>query len=132
MKEQNYSFLGPDVYAKGMSNRNNPVKAFDWDKAAEIIKAKFAEHHDLTAEAGLQGDWSYTGGCIFAEGHAIVSEYTYLSSTWATPMLVLSWDGEDQEEIPCYTDENDRFKSDSKWDEISLKILDRSVKMLSE
>lgn len=131
-KDQNYSFAGPDIIAHGMANRNNAVKAFDWDKAAQIIKERLVEHPDLTAEAGLAGDWAYTGGCIFTEGYAVISDYTYLSSTWAIPTLVLSWDGEEQEEIDCYCDASERFDSKSKWDEESLKILERSVKLLSE
>ena len=39
-----------------------PQMKFDWDKAAEIIKERFSNHPDLIAEAGLQGDWNYTGG----------------------------------------------------------------------
>lgn len=108
------------------------MMAFNWDLAAEIIKQRFVQHPDLIAEAGLQGDWSYTGGCIFAEGEAIISEYTYLSSNWAIPTLILSWDGDEQESIECYCEADDRFNSDSKWDEESLKILGRNIKLLSE
>ena len=35
--------------------------AFDWDKAAKVIKEKFETNKDLVAEAGLEGDWKYTG-----------------------------------------------------------------------
>lgn len=132
MRDQNFSFFGPDIMSIGMANRDNPCKAFDWDKAAQIIKEKLIEHPDLTAEAGLDGDWSYTGGVIFTEGHAIVSDYTYLSSTWATPKLLLIWDGQDQEEIDCFCEANERFDSDSKWDAESLKILGRGLKELPE
>ena len=41
----------------------------------------------------------------------------------AVPALIISWDGEEQEEIECYTQEETRFDYDSKWDKKSLKIL---------
>lgn len=102
-------------------------KAFDWDKAAEIIKARFSEHHDLLAEAGLQQDWNYTGGEIFRDGKPINDSYTYLASNWAMPTLILSWDGQEQEEIECFAETNDRFNSETKWDNKSLEILGISL-----
>ena len=125
MKESNLSFadgfLGMQVdvaRARGAKH-----KAFDWDKAAQIIKERFAQHPDLSAEAGLQGDWNYTGGVIFENGKPTKENYTYLSSNWAAPTLILSWDGDEQEEIECSVESNDRFDSDTKWDETSLAIL---------
>lgn len=124
MKQQNYSFIGPDIIAKSEANRDNPHRAFDWDKAAEIIKERFAVHPDLVAEAGLQGDWDYTGGEIFRDGKPTNDDYTYLSSHWATPTLILSWDDEEQEEVPCWVPQtHSRFTSKTKWDEQSLAIL---------
>ena len=96
--------------------------AFDWDKAAQIIKEKLKEYPDLSAEAGLEGDWEYTGGIIFEFGKPANEEYTYLSSNWATPTLIVTTDvGE--ESFECFTEENERFNSGSEWDEKSLKIL---------
>lgn len=97
--------------------------AFDWDKAAKIIKKNLKLHPDLKAEAGLQLDWEYTGGTIFEQGKPVIDDYTYLSSDWAKPTLILSWGGFEQMEIECFTKENDRFGSKSKWDDKSLKIL---------
>lgn len=103
---------------------SNPFKAFDWDKAAEIIRESFKLHPDLVAEAGLQADWDYTAGIIFENSKPNNDIYTYLQSNWATPTLILSYNGEEQEEIPCYIEGLDtRFDSGSKWDEESLKIL---------
>ena len=72
----------------------------------------------------MQGDWDYTGGTIFENGKPTNDEYTYLQSNWANPTLILEWDGEEQEEIECFTtDDTKRFNSDTKWDETSLSIL---------
>lgn len=97
-------------------------KAFDWDKAAKLIKEKFETHKDLIAEAGLEGDWSYTGGEIFEDGKPTNDNYTYLQSNWAIPTLILTYNGE-SEEIECWVEANERFKEDTKWDDISLNIL---------
>lgn len=110
--------LGSEARAKGVKQ-----KVFDWDKAAGIIKSKLEEHPDLRAEAGLQRDWSCTGDVIFEDKKPTNDGYTYLSSNWAIPTLILEWDGEEQEEIDCFTEENDRFDCDTKWDKDSLKIL---------
>lgn len=122
MKKSNYSFadgfLGMPSERKRSTNR-----AFDWDKAAHIIKAAIVDHPDLVAEAGLQGDWAYTGGVIFRKGLPTNSNYTYLSSNWAVPTLILSWDGYEQIEQECFVDENERFNSKTKWDKDSLAIL---------
>ncbi len=123
MKDQNYSFMGGDILSKGMANRKNSLKAFNFDKAANIIKEYLKDHPDLIAEAGLEGDWAYTGGVIFRDGKPVTDEYTYLSSTWATPTLVLSWEGEDQMSFDCSCPENKRFHSSAKWDKKAIKIL---------
>ncbi len=125
MKESTLSFLGADVFAKGLQNKGQTHKVFDWDKAAKIIKEHLTKHPDLTAEAGLQGDWDYTGGVIFERGTHTNDHYTYLSSNWATPTLILSWEDEEQEELDCwaYMENGCRFDSSSKWDEESLVIL---------
>ncbi len=110
------------------SNNNNPFKVFDWDRAAKIIKEKYELHSDLVAEAGLQGDWDYTGGVIFEKGKPVDYNYTYLKSNWAIPTLILSWDGKEQEELECFTYVNEsRFDSGSTWDTTSLDILGISI-----
>ena len=112
-------FLGTN--AEVAAKKGKPTKAFDWDKAAEIIKEHLQEHPDMKAEAGLQGDWNYTGGVIFEDGKPTNENYTYLSSNWAAPTLILEWDGSEQIEVECSTTE--RYNSDSKWDAASLAIL---------
>lgn len=120
MKRSELGFI--EGFFSQRSKNENPQKAFDWDKAANIIKDCFKKHPDLIAEAGLQGDWNYTGGEIFRDGKPTNEDYTFLSSNWAVPTLILNWDGCEQEEIECYK-EDSKFRSDSKWDDKSLKIL---------
>ena len=100
--------------------------AFDWDKAAKVIKEKFETNKDLVAEAGLEGDWKYTGGEIFKNGKPTNKNFTYLQSNWAVPTLILSYGGE-SEEIECWTEANERFTEETKWDDISLNILGLSL-----
>ena len=127
MKKSELSFAdGFNPAGKGQINKAKgiPEKVFDWDQAAQHIKLAYKDHSDLTAEAGLQGDWDYTGGEIFSNGEPNNQDHTYLSSNWATPTLILSWDGLEQKEIECCTLKDEcRFESGSKWDDESLKIL---------
>ena len=120
MKRSELTFI--EGFTTTRSRNNNPQKAFDWDKAANIIKEEFLNHNDLIAEAGLQRDWAHTGGVIFEGGKPTNDSYTHLSSNWAIPTLILSWDNQEQREIECFVI-GGRFHSDSKWDEESLKIL---------
>jgi len=123
MRDQTLSFLGPDVFAKASANRGNKQRVFDFDKAAVIIREKLKECPGLVAEAGLEGDWSYTGGVIFMNGKHFSDEYTFLSSTWAVPTMILITDGEEVS-MPCWHYESEcRFTSGSKWDETSIAIL---------
>lgn len=108
--------------AETARKQGKPFRAFDWCKAAEIIKERFEQHPDLVAEAGLQGDWDYTGGIIFEGGKPTNEHYTYLASNWAAPTLILSWDGEEQEEIECSEIEG-KYNDGSKWDAQSIAIL---------
>ena len=72
------------AFALGEAYRNNPKKVFDWKRAVELIKF----HNIKEAYAGLEEDWCWTGGLILENGIPVKGEYTYLSSTWATPVLV--------------------------------------------
>lgn len=128
MKESNLTF------AEGFSSSNyDSAKskgatqmAFDWDKAAKIIKEALKSDKNLIAEAGLQGDWEYTGGVIFKKGKPVSDSYTYLSSNWANPTLSIEYSNGFEKEFDCFVKqgENGRFDEDSKWDEESLEILD--------
>lgn len=127
MKKSELAFFDAStgMRAKQAKSEGKTQQAFDWDKAAEIIKEKLKQFPNLTAEAGLQGDWAYTGGIIFEEGKPTNDSYTYLSSNWAKPTLIISEDGEEILETECYSEAADsRFNDSTKWDEESLKILE--------
>jgi len=112
------AFLHPDRRAP------DGAKTFDWDKAAAIIKEHLPKYPQLKAEAGLQNDWDYTGGEIYADGKPVSDSYTYLASRWATPTLLLFNGEEEILETPCFTqDKNTRFHEGSKWDDKSLAVL---------
>lgn len=123
-------FLG--VNAQVARSQGAAIKAFDWDQAAMKIKEAYAQHPDLVAEAGLEGDWAYTGGVIFESGLATNGHYTYLASNWAAPTLILSWDGVEKESIECSCPESDRFNSETKWDTESLTILGLPLNVTDE
>ena len=101
----------------GETHRNAPLMVFDWNKAAQIIK----ERKPRIASAGLQSDWEWTGGVIFADGKIASEEYTYLSSTWAIPQLDV-----DGEVINCFVMKSDfpEWGSDTKWPDSAVKILE--------
>lgn len=98
--------------------RGDELMVFDWDKAASLIR----ERKPAVVEAGLSGDWSYTGGTIYRGGETC-DEYTYLASMWAKPMIEL-----DGERVECFiydTPETNPqgWGSDTQWPESALEIL---------
>lgn len=99
----------------GANKPQGRFRVFDWNKAAEIIRDK----QPKSAEAGLTGDWDWTGGVIYRDGKPVSDEYTFLGSTWAEPKLIV-----DEEDIPCwvYADECD-FDENTKWPESALNKL---------
>lgn len=106
-------------YMMAQANRGKEAKVFDWDAAAKIIK----ERKPVWAQAGLEGDFGNTGGTIYDDGEPIVTEYTYLSSIWATPVLML-FDGERDEAIPCYKLKHETdWDAKTKWPTSALNIL---------
>ena len=92
------------AYLMGRAARGQPQRVFDWGKAARIIK----ERQPSKAEAGLVEDWWETAGDIWRDGEIVPEDdtYTYLSSNWATPTLVL-----EGEQIACWIGE-----ADTEWD----------------
>jgi hypothetical protein len=88
------------AFSMGARHRHNPMKVFDWARAATLIK----EHKPVCARAGLAGDWENTGGTIYRDGAPVPEDetYIYLASTWATPELDL-----DGEVVPCYIMESE-------------------------
>ena len=103
------------AFAMGSASRNNRMRVFDWDKAAQLIK----DNSPHKASAGLSEDWEWTGGTIYESGHHVNDDYTYLASTWATPEINI--DGEIHE---CWKwmDET-KWDAHTKWPPSSLKIL---------
>ncbi len=91
------------AFALGQASKNKPVMVFDWIKAAQIIKD---EQPDVV-EAGLIGDWEWTGGVIYANGEIVEDSYTYLASRWAIPTILL--DGISYRD--CF-----RMQADTNWD----------------
>ena len=94
-----------------------PMMVFDWDKAARLI----VERGATDAEAGLAGDWEWTGGAILCNGEPVPESesYTYLSSNHATPQLKIG-----DEFISCFTtDANCGWHESTRWPESSLDIL---------
>jgi hypothetical protein len=126
MPESNYSFM-EGFYAtpaRQAAFEGKPQRAFDFDKAAAIIREAYKSDPGLRAEAGLAGDWGYTAGVIFENGQPVANQYTYLSSNWAEPTLMLTASDGTETEIACFAlAEGSRFTSDSKWDDDSLSIL---------
>ena len=103
------------AFTLGEATRGRDMMVFDWDKAAGLI----AERKPEEAWAGLQGDWEWTGGMIYAFGKPDKHSYTYLSSTWATPELDL-----DGEIVECYVMQSQtKWGSGTKWPASALKIL---------
>jgi len=113
------------AFAMGEMNRNEKMMIFDWDKAAQLI----LERKPKTASAGLSGDWEWTGGEIYRSGEIVDDEYTYLGSTWATPMLEM-----DGDEVECYQMQSDDLKWDekTKWPDSARKILNQPGDIKSE
>lgn len=101
--------------AMGIANRDKEMMVFDWDKAARLI----LQHQPKEAEAGLRGDWAWTGGTIYENGQLDKDSYTYLSSTWAMPILRL-----DNVDYECYIMESQtEWGHDTKWPQSALNIM---------
>jgi hypothetical protein len=94
-------------------NKDKPLMVFDWVKAAKIIKEKKPK----VATAGLLDDEEWTAGIIYKDGKIVTDEYTHLSSTWATPVLIIK-----DKKIPCYTFDT-KWDHDTKWPEEAVREL---------
>lgn len=108
------------AFAMGEANRHKSLMVFDWDKAAELIR----ERRPKRAEAGLSGDWEYTGGVIYEDGLPVRDDYTYLASTWATPELYI-----DDECVDCwrYQDDTPDWDAHTKWPDSAVAVLQDGV-----
>lgn len=104
------------AFAKAQAARKSEQMVFDWNKAARLIKERGAKF----VEAGLSGDWEWTGGTIFQNGAPVMDSYTYLSSNHATPEIDL-----DGDRFPCYCMQSEQpaFNAETKWPAEALAIL---------
>lgn len=110
--------------AMGAATKGQPMKVFDWDKAASIIR----EHNITDADAGLVEDWFWTGASILEDGKVPDREgwRPHCSSSWATP--VIRW-GEETRECWVMQDEAKErgFQTGGAWwPDSALAILNRS------
>lgn len=116
--------INHSIFLKAQAARDAGAKrrCFDWDKAAMILKT----HNVKEAIAGLKEDMYWTAGMIFKNGKPLPEEdtYCYLSSVWATPVLVVL-EGDAEVYFDCYkfVDEAD-YKSDFYWPKSALNILE--------
>lgn len=95
-------------YRKRQQPKKSTHRVFDWLKAVELIK----EYNAKDAIAGLSTDMFWTSGTILADGKIVTDSYTYLSSDWATPVIVI-----DDVEYDCwkYQHEVQNWNSYTKW-----------------
>lgn len=61
------------AFIQGQLNKDNPQRVFDWFTAARLIR----ERQVNEASAGLSGDWEWTGGEIYRNGHPVPADETY-------------------------------------------------------
>lgn len=108
------------AFAMGELHRNDPLMIFDWDKAARILVDRKPER----AYAGLENDFEWTGGTIWWNGGPDFTGYTYLASTWATPLLVIG-----DEEIECwrYKDDVPDWSAETKWPKSAMEIVKKEM-----
>lgn len=111
-----------NAFIKGEINRGKELKVFDWEKAARIIKDKKAKN----VSAGLKEDWFWTAGPILEDGEIPEKGYTYLASTWATPILEIDEGDAEVHRIDCYKmqSETPDWNSCTFWPELARKILE--------
>ncbi len=106
--------------ARAAKARGERGKVFDWNTAARLLKERQPTH----ASAGLEGDWDYTNGPIWRDGKPVPRDetYTYLASSWATPVLDM-----DGDEVDCYISEDEAkplgWDAKTYWPESALAIL---------
>jgi hypothetical protein len=108
-----------EIAKRSLESWDQPIKVFDWDKAARIIRAQRAAE----ASAGLLGDWNATADTILEEGKPLTNCRVYLASRWALPALEIAG-----EEIECWCMESDApgWTKDTVWPESALRILEET------
>ena len=111
----NYGFWDEKAFDRGRANKDREKMVFDWINAARQIKDKKPK----VARAGLQDDFKFENGVIYKDGKIHTEDRTYLSSTWAKPILVL-----DDEVYECFImEEQTEYNDSTKWPQEAIDIL---------
>lgn len=112
----NYYFWDERAFEKGRANKGKEKRVFDWVAAAKKIKEK----NPQIAKAGLQDDFEYTSGVIYEDGEVVRSEFCYLKSNWAIPVLVM-----DDEVYECFLmEEQTEYNENTMWPDEALAIIE--------
>lgn len=83
------------------------MNLYDFKKAETYIKDRIESIE--TAELGMREDWNWTASTIFEDGKFTSDMETLTGicgidgSTWATPLLSITYKDGTDEEIECYT-----------------------------
>lgn len=93
------------AFAMGRASAHKPIKCFDWSKARQLLEDRQPD----IADAGLLEDLEWTQGGIWDNG-PVTDSYVYLSSTWATPVLII-----DGEPIECWLMSVPNFDPEKSW-----------------
>jgi hypothetical protein len=113
--------FGAMMRGQSAAARGAKKRVFDWNKAAKMILAVKPN----VAIAGLSSDMSCTAGTIYKDGKPLTKSGAYLSSNWATPVIVM----DDGNELPCwvYADWTDGWNANTLWPQSALDILNGKV-----
>ena len=108
------------LFNRAEAMRKHEMMVFDWDKAARLIR----KHNPEFASAGLQGEWEFSGGLIYAHGRPTNTSFTHLASTVSVPVLDM-----DGRVVKCYKMKHEvpEWGAETKWPKSALDIL--GVKM---
>lgn len=106
------------AFARGLASQGERVRTFDWIKAANIIKA----NPDKDWYAGLSSDLEWTGGKIWdgSEKAIVKNTTTYLSSSWATPVI---YDSEGDETDCWVYQDTVKWNSGTQYPEEFMSII---------
>lgn len=105
-------FLGPIA----MGKKIGPQKTFDYKKGFEIIKDIIKKDPECCISLGLREDWNNTSGVIYEDGKIVARALMYLTSCWATPIINVWRDGqEEDEEIECWLQEEGLERPTVEW-----------------
>lgn len=110
-------FLGPEA----VGGWRGEQRTFDYDRGRELIKSIIKDDPECVISLGLREDWNNTSGFIYDNG-TIQNDYFYLSSCWATPIINVWREGqEDDEEIECWKRGEGESNPSKEWIELLRK-----------